>query len=461
MKTVLVMLALIATTLSADIKEIKRTIPAKKIHSVDILRFTGSEIDVKTWEKEEISVNIKIEYNASNKEKVQEYLRMVDLTDKESNGKITLTYHDVEKNDDGFSFSDLFNSLFSSYSNLNVSGTIIIPASSALFTDMRYGTYSVEGVKGNLYLSGVSNGLTVRNCSSVQRIENNYGETEIEECAGALDFKGTSSTVKITKLNGTIKADADYSNVTVAHLTGDANIRCISGTVTIEQSAKNVNLDANYSQISVKNTGGSVSIKSQSATIAVSQANNVSINAWYSTIAVESVTGTGSAVELITQSGETKLTNISRTVNIEDSYSTTRVNNIQGKISLDGNTSNLQGRKVTGDLSVTNQYGTVDIEELTASSIEIKNKSNTVQLELLNRPTTVEIENEYGAVILSMPEFTGDVRLKAKYGSISTNLPVNVEEMGGGAIAIGKIGSGTGTMNVSTVSGNIEIRQKK
>jgi hypothetical protein len=56
--------------------------------------------------------------------------------------------------------------------------------------------------------------------------------------------------------------------------------------------------------------------------------------------------------------------------------------------------------------------------------------------------------------------FAGEVRLKATYGKVKSNLPVEVEDMGSGAIALGKMGSGGGSMRIETTSGNIKVTQK-
>jgi hypothetical protein len=461
MKTAMMILLLWTSTLSADVKEIKRTIPAVKINTVELLGINGSEIEIRTWDKEEISVMITVDYSSSNKDKVREYLNKVDISESTSNGRVTLTYRDAAETSGGFSFSNFFNSLFSSYSNLKVSGRITIPASSAFTSDMRYGKYSVEGVKGNLTLSGVANNVTVRNCPSLQTIENNYGETTIEQCGGVLSLKGVSSTITVKGLNGSLTADANYSRISVSNVSADVRVICSSGEIEVDETAKNVTLDAEYSQISVLNTGGSVKIKSQSGTITVRQAANVDINALYSTITVTSVSGAGEMVSLVTGSGKTELSDIVRSIYIEDSYSTTFLNSIQGNVTLEGNTSNLHGKKVTGNLLVTNQYGIIDFDDLAATTVEISNKSIQVRLDLTLKPSKVQIDNEYGPVTLTMPDFSGDVKLKAKYGSISTNLPVDVEDMGGSAFAIGKAGNGNGVMNVVTNSGSIDIRVKK
>lgn len=460
MKTVLAILLTITTLLATETKDLKKIIPVKNSQTVELLDFTGSDIEIKSWDKNEVSINIKIDYSSSNKEKQQEYYQKVDIVYQETGDRIKISYKEPKMHD-GFSWKDFFSFNFSSYTNLSVSGEIYVPASSPLSSDMRYGTYSVDGLKGNLELSGTGNKLTVRNCVSIQKIANNYGTTTIEHSGGNLDLEGVSSTITVNDFNGMIVAAADYSTIDIKGIRKDVKVKCSSGHLDIDDVKGNITLVADYSTIIAANIIGMVTIGSSSGKILAKKVGGVHIDAPYSTIKIESVSGTGDAVFVKNSSGKIEISNTSRDVKIEDSYSKIQLSNILGNVNIDGEGTGVQGKKITGNMIVRTEYAEVDVSELTASTIEVSNKSSKVDIQLLTKPLKVEIVNEYGPVDISFPEYTGDVKLRVSYGTIKTNLAIEIEEIGDGAIATGKVGTGSGSMYIKTISGNIEVTQKR
>lgn len=460
MKALLTILFFSTLLFASEAKEIKRIIPIQNGKTIELHDFSGSEIEVRSWDKNEISIDIKVEYSSSDKEREQEYYQRVDVVHDESSDRVKISYKEP-KMENGFSWKNFFKSLFSSYSNLEVKGVILIPASSPLVSDMRYGFYSFYGIKGKLELHGTGSTLKLKNCESLQKIENNYGTTTIEQSGGSLVLEAMSSTIIISDFNGTIDAAADYSTVKISEIKNDIKIKCSSGRLDIHGVGGNVSLDASYSTINAVNIKGKFTVESNSGTIVAGQVGGVNIDAPYSNIIVETVNGTGDAIVVKNSSGKIDISTASRDVRIDDSYSVVKLSDIRGNISINGTGTTVQGKKINGDLLVKTEYGNVNVDGLSAAIVEVENKSNGIDLQMLTKPTKVNIINEYGPVDISLPEYSGNVRLKASYGKITTNLPIEIEEMGEGAIAIGKAGNGSGTMNIRTTSGNIAVKQKK
>lgn len=461
MKTVFTILICSALLLHAEVKNIKKTIPIKETQTVELSDFNGSTLEIKSWDKNEVSINISIDYSSSDKENEQEYIQMVDVVQEDTDERMIIMYHEPKTRNNGFSLKNLLSFQFVSYSNLKVTGEIYVPASHNIEADLRYGNYSLEGIMGNLVLTGVSNTLRLANCASIKKINNNYGKTTIERSGGTLVLEGTSSTISINDFHGQVIADANYSTISFSGITNNTTVTCVSGKIDIDGIDGNVVLDAKYSDIRLEKLKGTATIESQSGTIRVKEVFGAVIDAPYSNITLESVTGTGNPIFINNTSGEITIFNSTRDVKIEDSYSKVKLENIQGNVTLSGKSSSFYGKRIVGNLIVRNEYGNVVFDELSASTVEISNTSNTVEIGLIIKPSKVYITNQYGSVELSFPEFSGDVKLKASYGSIRTNLPIEIEELAGGEIAMGKVGSGNGTVNIKTTSGNIEIHQNK
>jgi DUF4097 and DUF4098 domain-containing protein YvlB len=462
MKNLYVLLFAAVSLITAGTREIAKNIPVSDARTVEILGYSGSTVTIKTWAKNEVSIRIKIDYSVSDKEKEAALLRLFDMTDERSSDKIILRFVEPNRSNESFSFKDFFSSLFSStYSHLTVTGEVYLPSHLNLFSDMRYGTYTVDGVKGTLNLAGASNTLTVKNCAAVQTIENNYGTTIIDQSGGSLELDGESSKITVTNFKGSVNARANYSAITYDNIANDVTTTCTSGQMDVESIGGNLTLTIPYATAKIENVIGAAEIESNSATVRLKNIGGVSIKAPYSNVFIESVTGKGKPVYVENTSGRIDITGVSRDIIIDDSYSQISAGDILGNVKINGNGTTLKGKKINGNFTMMNQYGNIRVDQLSASAVEIHNKSNDVDIELVTKPLTVNIINQYGPVSLSFPDFSGEVQLKASYAAIKTNLPIEKEALGGGEIAIGTIGNGSGKINIKTESGDIQVRQRK
>ncbi|HTP13355.1 MAG TPA: DUF4097 family beta strand repeat-containing protein, partial [Bacteroidota bacterium] len=83
---------------------------------------------------------------------------------------------------------------------------------------------------------------------------------------------------------------------------------------------------------------------------------------------------------------------------------------------------------------------------------------NHIDLDLNRSPAKLDIQNEYGNVTIRLPKsYSGELNLKVSYGKIVSDLPIKVEDLGGGAFFVGKLGDKKNEMAVSTSSGNIYL----
>ncbi len=446
----------------AEVKEIKKNIPLHNVRTIEVMGFNGASLDIKSWEKNEISVNIRVDFSQSDKEKEKENFRNIDVIQEQVGNSIILHFREPSFKNEGFSFKNFLTSLFApTVSNLTVNGEIYLPSTVHLSSDMRYGEYAIDGIRGNLALSGVANTLTVRNCSSLQKIENNYGKTNIEHSGGTLLLTGESSQILVTDFNGSMNANASYATMKLIAITNNLTGVCTSGNVTIDGVGGNISFNASYATFEANNIKGTVALESQSGTLRVKNTGGVTITAPYSNVTIEAVNGPGIPVQVHNTSGRVDISDVTRDVTIDDSYSQLKLINIRGNVSVNSSGATFTGKKITGNFSMKNEYGDIRVDDLSSSTVEIVNKNNTVEIALSTKPAKINITNEYGPVVVSFPEFAGDVRLKASYGTIKTNLPIEVEEIESSSFAIGQIGNRNGSINIKTVSGNIEVQQRK
>ena len=294
MKILACIVLLIFSLTLAEVKEIKRNIPLHNVRTIEVVGFNGASLNIKSWEKNDISINIKVEFSQSDKEREKENFQKIDVVQEQTGDRIILRFREPSLKNEGFSLKNFFASLFSpTFSNLTVNGEIYLPSTVHLSSDMRYGEYVVDGIQGNLALSGVANTLTVRNCSSVQKIENNYGTTNVEHSGGTLLLTGESSQILVTDFHGSINANANYATMKIHAITNDLTGICTSGNVTIDDVGGSISFNASYATFEASNIKGTVALESQSGTVRVKNTSGVTITAPYSNITIETVNGSG------------------------------------------------------------------------------------------------------------------------------------------------------------------------
>ncbi len=116
---------------------------------------------------------------------------------------------------------------------------------------------------------------------------------------------------------------------------------------------------------------------------------------------------------------------------------------------------------LSGDWNSRTEYCSVKLRKLTANNITMTNKSDGIEIRLVNAPDTISIQNEYGSVSVRMPSgFSGNVELDSEYGSVHTNLPLKRKSRSSNEYATGKVGSGNGSIIIETKSGDIEVEEE-
>ncbi len=423
--------------------------------------FRGADLVVRTWDQPRAEVRLSIGIEMSSESAETEYIQEVRLEQDSSPGSVVFTLHQPSI-DIGLTFRNLFKLRFNTYAKKEIRGEVFLPKENAFFADARYGKLDVEGLGGPVEIESRSSLVDVRSCAQLATIQNNYGTTSIVESGGHLTLHNQSGKVDVTNFNGTLDVTARYATVTAEKVTGSVDIESQSGSVTLLQVGSDVVIDAPYSNIVVEEVSGSVSLTSKSGSVRVSSVRALEIDAPYSTVDVQDVKGMPSRKVTITgQSGKISMKAIAASVEIRSPYTNIDLTDIDGDVDLSTKSGNVRASNVKGNWTSRTEYSRLTLQQLSSDRVLIENKSGGVDVGLARTPERVVIVNEYADVNLTIPKgLDAEVRLKAEYGSITSDLPVQVETMGSGALALGKTGTGKGTMNIEAKSGNIRIREK-
>ncbi|HTP13417.1 MAG TPA: hypothetical protein VMM37_07290, partial [Bacteroidota bacterium] len=367
-------------------KTIERHIPTAPAQKIHLLDFSATNIDFRTWDKNEIYLNIKVAFESSNRDYEDEYIRSVDVVQEQTDKSLTLTYKQPKQRSN-FSWSNIFRLRFNTYNSVEVTGEIYVPRVNALELEADYSKVSLDNVAGDLSVSGKSSTIRLKDCKSVQEIDNDYGPVTIEQCAGAVHIHCTSGRVTVESFRGPAVLDADYSTIKVADVKGGVTVSSKSGTVTLDRIGGDLDVKADYSTVTVNDVKGFVQIRDQSGNIRVKTVDGVSIDAPYTATEITGVTGrAGKPITVSGQSGRLDLEDATGNVSVENPYSPIALKSIRGNVDIRTTSSEVTVEDVAGNLDVAAEYSSFNIEGLDADRVRMTNKSNHIDLDLNRSP---------------------------------------------------------------------------
>ncbi len=442
-------------------REIEKTVATTPSQRIELRGLSGSEIAFKSWDKNEVFIKLTVKISASDEKYEEEYINNLKVEDSKASGSVVIVFRELERGIRGSgSFWNLFK--ISAYVRKEIVGEIYVPKANPLTTDLSYGSISLDNMKGEVNLLGKSNTLSLRTCTTLKRIENDYGTTVIENSGGDLDLSGVSSEITIEKFDGPVTIEANYSTIVLRDIMKSVRIGSQSGRITIEQVGGNCTVRSDYTTISVSAVKGIADIRTQSGSLRVENVDGLIIDAPYTKVEARSVTGKASKdVTVRGQSDSMILEDIQGNIVLDSPYSQLTLQKIRGSVDLGTQSGRVTANDIIGDWKSQTDYSSVRIRGLKAKTVSLRNKSNPIEIELLSVPSSIDIINEYGAVTVSVPKgFSGDIQLDAEYASIETDFPIRSKKSGSSAYAVGKVGTGNGSITIETKSGNITLTEK-
>lgn len=426
---------------------------------IELHGLSGAEIEFKSWDRNEVSIKIDVRISSSDAEYEKEYLDALDIQETHNDKEFVITMKELNRG-----VSSGFWNIFSGrvFLKKDIRGEVYVPRANALTTDFSYGSIMLDNMKGEINIRGKSNKVSLKNCASVQRIENDYGTTEIEQSGGDLNLRGTSSTVSALSFTGAVSINADYSTITLRDVAQSASVESKSGKLTAENINGDLTVRADYSTIVASHVKGMLNVETKSGSLRAQDIKGLTVDAPYSTVEATGITGIpGKEVSVAGQSDPIALEAVSGNVVVNSPYSSISLRGIQGSVNVSTKSGRVTADDVSGDWSAKTEYTSLDLRRLRSRSVTITNKSANVDLDLAVVPNTLTVRNEYGSVSVSVPKgYSGDITLDAEYGSVETDFPIRVKNKGSSGYAIGKVGSGTGSISIETKSGNIELTQR-
>lgn len=247
-----------------------------------------------------------------------------------------------------------------------------------------------------------------RNAANV-RVNSHYGSVELTELDGLTEGVTTSGLLHLHDLSGDVRGETANGDLKVERVAGSATVASQSGDITADDVRRGLTANAASGDVKASNIeGGRVECKSVSGDATLEKAgqqNPVDI-------IVESVSGNATLLEA---GGSISVKAVSGDVKAENLVAT-----------------RLQAQTVSGDV-------TLKLKEAFSSTMQVNTVSGDVTIGLM----------EGSNVRLSLATTSGD--LKTDFEAQDVNA--------GETLWTGVLGTGAGTLNVQTISGDVNIQK--
>ncbi|MGB5007829.1 MAG: hypothetical protein WBO39_12900, partial [Ferruginibacter sp.] len=201
-----------------------------QVTSSDKLNIQNSfgSVEVKTWDRNEIKVDVEIEVSANTEALAQKMLDRISVDD--------------EKNSKGISFETKMKDIKNSKddkSSMSINYSISMPANNPLTIKNEFGSTTVPDFRGEVDLTSKFGSLTTGNLATIKSINVEFGKANLANITSAPVTIKFSKAV-ISKLSGAVKLNLEF---------------CSSVKLNLDVNLSSLDLKTSYSTVNLKPMG--------------------------------------------------------------------------------------------------------------------------------------------------------------------------------------------------------------
>jgi hypothetical protein len=198
------------------------------------------DMEIHTWNKNEIKVDVTIKVSADNEDWAKSVLDDIAVEDSKSGGEVkfkTLLSQDLDKKEGGTKHQDKYKNK-ESHQTMEVNYSVYIPASNPIKIENEFGATILPDYQGEAQLTSKFGSLTTGNLANVKVLNVEFGKAKIESATGGwVNIKFSSAT--IGKLVGNVKLNLEFSSAT---------------KINIDNSLTGLDAKLSYSSVNLKPT---------------------------------------------------------------------------------------------------------------------------------------------------------------------------------------------------------------
>lgn len=208
-------------------KAINKTYNVSGSDKLNIRNSFGS-VEIHTWNKNEIKVDVEIEASSDKENVAQDILDRIQVSDNQSGKDISFktTIKEEMKHKSGSS-------------SMTINYSVYMPESNPLFINNEFGSTTIPDYKGEVDLTSKFGTLTTGNLSAVKSIGVEFGKARLGNIpGGSLSIK--YSKASISKISGNVKLNIEFSSKIILNM---------------DNSLNSLDVKASYSSVNLKPIG--------------------------------------------------------------------------------------------------------------------------------------------------------------------------------------------------------------
>lgn len=409
-----------------------------------VLRNPRGSIQVRTWDREEVQVELRVVASAHTEETAKSHSRRVGLGLNRNEGALRVQATGTGSVDE---------------EPCRVSCHFVLRVHPKVTVDLRnaHGQVDVAGLQADA------------------RVDARHGRTTLHGIGGDTVLKQRHGEADLRKLGGGLTLDAQHSNVGVKSVGAAATLRLQHSPARVRGVGGSLELSSGHGPVSVRRVGGEARLRLRHSPLeAEALGAGLSADGSHSPMAVARV---GGDVQLTTSHGPVKLTEVGRDAVVRASHSPVAASAVGGKLVLRGARSPLKASAVGGGAMVRSDRGPVELREVAGgvalrsgggrtllenpgSEVTVQSQRGDVEIRW-NRPvdSPCTVQCSRGSVYLGVPRDSSlEVLGRVERGRAATDLPLEVAADGrGGHTVSGRLGSGEAAMQVEVDRGHLSL----
>lgn len=238
----------LSLNISEKSKKISKSYPVNRNDKLSVNNQYG-KVEVHTWTKNEIKVDIEIKAFESSDEKAQRLLEDVQIDERKSTNSISLKTI-IERNN--MNWTSRFRNGKEERKGVQINYVVYMPTANPLDITNRYGSINLDDFYGPVNIDNAYGSFNAEMLSNAaNRVKVGYGSAEINGTySGSLNIAYGS--LNLTTANK-IDAEIRYSSAKIQKVLngGNFDIKYTAGfkIVELDKSVKNLDVDASYSEV--------------------------------------------------------------------------------------------------------------------------------------------------------------------------------------------------------------------
>lgn len=411
-----------------------------------VLHNPRGSVKIETWDREEVSVNAKINARGRSAEEVQRFIEAISLG-LERKPEALYVNIGVPPRDD-----------FAGVGRWQLDFVVNLPQKLDLELRTQHGSMEVPHIDGNLVigtrhgksqLGGASGNVSVQQAHGNLEIgpvgqalvlDSRHGQAQLATVGGSATVKNAHGNLEIGRVEGALEIESAHGNLGLAQVGGSARLQQRHGAINLESTGGDLTVDARHAPLHVGPIGGKGQIVNHHGPIDIAEiTEGLVASNHHGSIQIRSV---GANAVVKNHHASIRLAQVGGDATAENSH---------GSIDIDG---------VKGRTAARNSHGSILLENVEGEVVAQTQRSNirVRPQHPVQHPYTLQAR--HGNIEVEIPAGSDlEVQANAGQGRIQTDLPLEVvANSHRGQMASGNLGAGGTALKVETERGNISLK---